>query len=196
MTTPSYNYTLDNIPPSGYTVIDAQLDDEHYDSIKAKCMQHDEKEFNPIFASFDDDDKPILTTQRMQSLTITKDSSNDKSWKHLRYKVESQLKLIHHASTPNKKLKIKHFALLLSKDPCPQQVEHYSGILAFDDTTKLTVFGKGGSCKDVRVPAGFFILFTADCKHAGSKYEGRENRRLFLKQCPPNLCYLVLKVAQ
>jgi hypothetical protein len=101
MTTPSYNYTLDNIPSSGYTVIDAQLDDEHYDSIKAKCMQHDEKEFNPIFASFDDDDKPILTTQRMQSLTITKDSSNDKSWKHLRYKVESQLKLIYHASMPN-----------------------------------------------------------------------------------------------
>ena len=194
MTTPSYNYTLDNIPSSGYTVIDAQLDDEHYDSIKTKCMQHDEKEFNPIFASFDDDHKPILTTQRMQSLTIIKGTSNDKSWKHLRYKIENQIKFIHRAPTSKKIFKMKHFALLLSKNPCPQQVEHndfvpqdvplYSGIFSFDDNTKLTVFGKGGSSKDVRVPAGFFILFTADCKHAGSEYVGTENRRLFFKAMP------------
>ena len=124
MTTSSYKYTLDKIPSSGYTVIDTQLDDEHYDSIKARCLQHDEKEFKPIFASFNDNSNPILTSQRKQSLTIMKGTSNDKSWKHTKYNIVNKLKIIHHATTPNLQLKMKHFALLLAKVPCPQQVEH------------------------------------------------------------------------
>jgi hypothetical protein len=48
----------------------------------------------------------------------------------------------------------------------------------------LTIFEKGGTCKDDRVPAEFFIVFTAECNHAGSKYERSGNRRLFFKAMP------------
>ena len=190
----SYNYAKDNFPKSGYTIIYAQMDNDSYDAVKAKVMNHGVDQYEPIFKDFLSGSHPILSDDRFQSTTINKDSTNP-HWCHMKRKVEVQLNIIHKAKAKNEGLKMKHFAALWSKAGCHQQIDHtdfspqdkplYSGILSFDPSTKLTIIGQDGIPKDVYIPPGFFILFSADCRHAGSHYL-EENKRLFFKVMPSN----------
>ena len=195
MKTTSYKYSNDNIPPSGYHIFDPQLEDEHFNNIATTCLNHDEKCFQDIFQSYDDQSKPIFDDHRKQSVEIRKElnlAENKKSFFHMKDRIESMVEFIHPPSIDGKKLTMKHFALLLSIAPCPQQVEHqdfepsaeplYSGILSLEDGTTLT-FGRKGEYKHVAVPKGYVIVFHADCSHCGSSYS-KDKRRLFFKLTP------------
>ena len=196
MSTPvSYKYDNDNFPKSGYTIIFAQMENDSYDAVKLKVMNHSDDEYEPIFKDCTDSSDTILSDDRFQSKTIVNGTSSDPHWAHMKRKIEVQLKLIHKARETNGGLKMKLFAALWSKAGCAQQVDHtdfkpqdvplYSGILSFDAKTKLTIFGRNGSPIDVYIPPGCFILFSADCRHAGSQY-AEENKRLFFKVMPSN----------
>ena len=191
----SYNYGKDNFPKTGYTIIYAQLDDDSYDAVKARVMNHNEDQYELIFKDFTVASEPVISEDRLQSKSITKGTSSDRHWHHMKNKIETHLKNIHRTEEPNEQLKMKYFAALWSKAGCAQQIDHtdfspqdiplYSGILSFDASTKLTIFVKNGDTKDVFIPPGFFILFSANCKHAGSHYP-EENKRLFFKVMPSN----------
>jgi hypothetical protein len=58
----------------------------------------------------------------------------------------------------------------------------FSGLLSFDDSTKLHI-REGNRVREIRILAGECIIFTGEVMHFGASYK-KDNRRIFFKAIP------------